>query len=396
MSNKRFSIQRSREVLYIVFAATLLVLVFSPSAWANKAQRHICKAGLNIGQAEARVYLFGRNFTGPIPGEQITAIATNLANASAEIVAAEALFGEPFATERARKGSAAKVGREIDRYAAHTSGWSYQHRASYIRSIAEMYRSSLGITFVSSRPDAFQKNENCDSILFNLCYHYGRATIGSSFDPGWEYRGSAGLIPQIIRDGLAVAMDPGHRPFDGHHKKICCTFGSPAAWSSFPSFRGTSPPSLYAANDSYLLGIIGNATSLDPVCGSGDKYVCPSSRLHGSGGKFAGTWECKIAQSLLSESKGTYLTTEYTLTITQTGSKVRGDIGVRIGGTVSSSRMEGTVRGTKMELTGKSDEGTPFVMTSTLSSNGRQMDVAVGRYSKSGEFLSTPYSTCYK
>ncbi len=349
--------------LMVLLCAFLAAYTFLPTtSSANPAQKHICNAGINLGQAEARVYLFGRSFAGPIPAEQETAIATNLANASAEITAAEALFGEPFNSERSRNGIAASVISKISGFGSNASGSSYQHQSSYIRSIAETYRSSLAVTFVSSRPDAFQKNENCDSILFNLCYNYGRATIGSSFDPGWEYRGSAGLIPQLIRDGLAVAMDPGHKPYDGHHKKICCTFGSPAAWSAFPSFSGTSPYSLYSSSQSTLQGIIGSANALDPVCGSGDKYICPSSPYHKKqeGGKFAGRWRCSFGPKMTGRS---------TMTVAQDESSISGSYSSG-GDTVT---IKGTTTGDKMDIS-FGGQGILFNVTTNLSSDGGTMD----------------------
>jgi len=356
MSNEIFSIGRGREVLLICSA--LLVLVFPPTARANKAQAHICSVGASLGAAEAQAYLFGRTTGDSIPPDQAAGIATNLANASVGITAAAALFGEPLATYRASQGWDAEIQSKI----ASFEGSSYQHQASYIRSIAGAYRASLGITYVSSRPDEIQKNANCDSILFNLCYHYGRAMVGSGFDPGWEYRGSSSLLSQIINDGLAVAMDVGHRPFDGHHKKICCSFGSPAAWSEFPSFSGTSPPALYEANVSVLYALIGNANALDPVCQSGNETVCPSSPVYEKPetGKFAGRWRCSFGHKMSGQS---------TMTVAQDGGDIRGSYSS--GG--DSVAITGSASGDTMDIT-FGGQGIMFYVKATLSPDGRRLD----------------------
>ncbi len=148
--------------LMVLLCAFLAAYAFLPTtSSANPAQKHICNAGINLGQAEARVYLFGRSFTGPIPAEQVTAIATNLANASAEITAAEALFGEPFNSERSRNGIAARVISKISGFGSKASGSSYQHQSSYIRSIAGMYRSSLAVNDGREKEVALEIGHQC-------------------------------------------------------------------------------------------------------------------------------------------------------------------------------------------------------------------------------------------
>ena len=103
-----------------------------------------------------------------------------------------------------------------------------------------------------------------------------------------------------MRAGLAVAMDrsvvagdPGHSPWDGHAKKICCTFGTPMDWEAMQlgRFQLTSPNSWYVANMPVMLGIINDAAALDPVCKSDDSYYCASSK---AGGGFTGRWECPV------------------------------------------------------------------------------------------------------
>jgi len=150
----------------VAFFLLIFSLAFTPDSLANEAQYRLCQAGISLGQAEARVELFGKAFKGAIPGNQLTDIAANLTNASSAISSAEGLFNEPFATERSAKGYSSQAISKISGYATNTSGMSYSHKANYIKNIYGVYHNSLQYTFVSSRPDAFQWNPNCDSLTF--------------------------------------------------------------------------------------------------------------------------------------------------------------------------------------------------------------------------------------
>ncbi len=203
-----------------VFRAILIATIFLACPHgvllANEAQARICRAGLGFGQAEARIYLFGRALRGAIPADQSEAILTNLSNAAAEITAAEALFGRPFSTEPSRQRAVARLIVDIEGFTARTARDSVSHRAAEIQNLAGRYLSTLKSTCVSSRPDAFQYNSTCDSLIFNACYFYGKATIASAFeDDRSEFfeSGAIGTFRTSIRDRLAIAMDAdGHMP----------------------------------------------------------------------------------------------------------------------------------------------------------------------------------------
>jgi len=272
-------------------ALAVAAALLPSSAFANEAQWRICRAGLNLGMAEARLEMFGRASGGGLPPEQATDLLTNIGYASAEIGAAEALFEEPFSTRRASAGTAGRLASRLASFGAETAGQPYFQRSAQVRSIYTDYRSSLAITFVSSRPDAYQQNKTCDSLILDYCYHHGRAIVAATVDEHFAraYQSGAHAGMRVAKDdGLAVAMDAGsHRPFDGHRQKICCNFGAPGAWEALAVFQPTSPASLYASNQPVLLDMIKTAVPLDPVCGSGEHSVCASSKVRTKWAAFA-------------------------------------------------------------------------------------------------------------
>lgn len=296
------------HIMILLCAFAALVLLLPSLAQANWAQKHICLAGINVGQAQARAELYGQANDGVIPPAQMDAIEDNLTTASAEMTTAESLFVEPFASYRAEQGNLTKVVSEITRYPTFTAGWSYQHRTAYIRTIYGMYHNGLAITYVSPRDDdldGFRKVPNCDSTLFRACYHYGMATIASGVG-GHFARGAQseanGLFRNAVQSGLKIAMDAaGHLPDDGITKKVCCTFGTPAQWRAMnlAQFQQNSPTTLYVVNTDPILSIIGTATELDPLFCDSDRKRCASSRVRkrkqsdgGGGGGFTGRWRC--------------------------------------------------------------------------------------------------------
>lgn len=312
MTGRRTHSREPHSVFRTIVIAVLLLACPCGDLLANDAQARICRAAINFGQAEARTYLFGRAFQGSIPGDQLAFISTNLGNASAEIAAAEALFGRPFSTEPSRMQAVARLIADINGFTATAAGLSYSHQAAKIQNLAGRYLSTLQSTFVSSRPDAFQYNSTCDSLLFNACYFYGKATIASAFDDDRSHFFESGAMSTFrtsIRDGLAIAMDgAGHTLPDGHARKICCTFGSPAAWEAMSPLQTGNSMETYATMQRVLLGIIGNADALDRICASSDSILCGSSPRapapppeSGSGGRLGagpatgvtGEWFCR-------------------------------------------------------------------------------------------------------
>lgn len=275
------------------------LLVISTTGLANEAQNYICQAGMGLGQAESRIELFGR--LGAIPPDQLAAIGTNLAGASAAITMAEMLFNAPFQTNRANTNPGKNATDKIADYMVQTSKYSDAHKANYIKNIYDNYRSSLEYTWVSSRPSAFEWKPTCDSLILKACYHFGRATTAAAIDEHFaqSYQsGAVGGMRDAIDSGLSIAMDVGFRPYDGHAKKICCSFGAPAAWS--PVLANVQLNSAHAVFDTYedvILGIVSDAAQLDPVCGSSEHAICASSGVQAhkrSSANFGGTWNCSF------------------------------------------------------------------------------------------------------
>jgi len=284
--------------LMVLLCAFLAAYTFLPTtSSANPAQNRICLVGGALGTAEATLTIFGREFGDAIPPEQKGLIASHLKFASEQIVAAYALFGEPIKTYRARNKLDANIQTKLAGYASKTSGSSYQNKASYIKNIVDSYRSSLAMTYVRSRPDDIRSNPNCDSKIFMACYHYARAQLASGGSSSFanSYKGVATQdFRNTVRAGLDVAMDsgvvagdPGHSPWEGHGQKICCTFGTPMDWEAMQlgRFQLTSPAAWYVGQMPILVGIINDATALDPVCKSDDSYYSASTPIReGSGG----------------------------------------------------------------------------------------------------------------
>ena len=291
---------RLREFSIVVVVTCLVSL--PGKTGANEVQWRICNAALGLGQAEARIELFGRAMDGEIPIDQREDIQTNLNNAAAEMAAAEALMVGPIAKDRAEKRTLAKVTDKIARFATTVANLPYQRQSSYVAGIFGMYRQGLEVTFESSRGDALRYNANCDVFVALTCYNYGKATIASTIDLnfGDAYQnGANGSFRNAVYKGLSVAMDqsdtpgdPGHSPWDGHAKKICCTMGTPMDWQAMDlgSFTSLTPLEVYAEREGILLSIIGTAIELDPICASSGERCASSSRL-GRDGREGGN-EC--------------------------------------------------------------------------------------------------------
>jgi len=368
VESKRF--QDIIGLCILPFLLFTLIFAFSSQSYANEAQYRLCQAGISLGQAEARVELFGKAFKGAIPGNQLTAIASNLTNASSAISSAEALFNTPFSTERSAKGYGSQAISKISGYATNTSGMSYSHKANYIKNIYEVYHNSLQYTFVSSRPDAFQWNPNCDSLTLKACYHFGRASLASAVGGRYArtYENAAvGSMNHTIVDGLAIAMDPGHKPFDGHAKKICCSFGSPGAWSPLMS-NIKKNPAVY--NQHQLLGIVRNSRVEAAVC-KPSYAMCPSCDYGVSGGKFTGRWKCYLGDK-----------EQDPITVTQNGNSASLT-------TPDGTIAQGEVRGGKLYVNYVYQDGETR-MVGTLKPGGNTMDLDMKIYAAGeevGEFV---------
>lgn len=241
-------------------------------AVANQAQEYICAAGLGMGQAAMRVWFFGRAFGGIPPADQRDAIGANLSNAAASIQAAEDLV-ITLHRSALRDGAVSQIKQDLDQFSERTRGRSPRQASNYIRGISSRYYRQLAVDFVSARPDALQARSTCDSQLLEACYSYGAATIASAIAEPDRSRLQAGAaqsnyvthMHQTIRGGLALAMDG--TPPDLHTDKVCCAFGTPAAWNPILAIRSNSPSGTFAGNEGTLLQIAREATLRPGVCG---------------------------------------------------------------------------------------------------------------------------------
>jgi len=270
--------------LSFLFVAFCVIFVAAGAANANWAQYDLCKAARALGNASARATIFAEVYGTRMPQEQLGAIKENLQAAANFLTEAEALFQEPFRTERNKKRIAATILRMIRNHIANLERISPKQRYHRINQIFNKYEQGIHYTFVSSRRDAYQWNANCDTQVFRTCFNFGKAEIAAasagSRRPGFvdSYQGGANEQMRLaIQSGLAIALDEGAKPWDGHAKKICCGFGSPAEWASVPRFTRTSPLSDYLGFAGTLLKIIQDA-AVGPgaPCWSGEALVCAS------------------------------------------------------------------------------------------------------------------------
>jgi len=306
MDRRTTSAQCIRKCLLWLGALVMLALMPAMAA-ANWVQCRICNASLGLGQAEARLELFGRAMNGNIPADQRRDIQINLSNAAAEIAAAEALMSGPIALDRAAKNVSQRLIERISRYPRATEGWSYRRQASYVKHIFDAFRQGLEVTYVSSRPDALRYSANCDVFVALACYHFARASIASAIR-GNFYRtyqtGENFEFRHAVNNGIELAMDGGdgtpdwHTPPDGHTDKICCTMGTPFEWREMELhlFQAWSPLEFYAEKERILRRIIRDAALLDPVCKGPKSIWTTSTELEHDGrhqkecGRIAGRW----------------------------------------------------------------------------------------------------------
>jgi hypothetical protein len=251
----------------------LLTLTLLPATCvqANDVQWRICRAALAIGQAEARVALFGRLTNGQIPADQEASIATNVSDAAQEIRAAMEGIEEPFRTEWLQSPTGVNnLLNSLDRFTVRTAGRNFHQRAADLHGSMGVLRSIFSMTFMSGRGDALRSEGNCDRFIIDACYNFGKASIAAYIDDDQAsgYRGAAlGSMRMAIGEGLGIAMDArGHLGFDGFRKKECCTFGAPAEWTAFQNFPPSSPGTVYSQKIGEIQTIVRGAVLLDPVC----------------------------------------------------------------------------------------------------------------------------------
>ncbi len=222
-------------------------------AIANEAQFHIVNAGINLGQAAARESVFGEILRDGIPATQVEAIAINMANATAEMIAAENLFQEPFATVRSRNGILVGLTSRIAVQPTIPRPANPKHMERMINGIFHSYGEGLGETYSGSKPDSFQKKPTCDSLFLTVGYYCGFATIVSTVtapnrrtgfradarqsDANNQIRSAANLGLRIALDGVAHS--------EPH--KIACSFGEPGLWDALAlqKLQPNSPPPVY-------------------------------------------------------------------------------------------------------------------------------------------------------
>ncbi|MEZ5344920.1 MAG: hypothetical protein R2681_05110 [Pyrinomonadaceae bacterium] len=258
----------------------LLIVFGYTTHFANEAQSHIFRTGINLGQVEARLeFLYKISPNGPVPPAQLSAIATNLSNAYAHIETADSLFNNPRSPNRAQQTR--NVLTLISGYENQNRGKNFRARAIYIRKIVANYRSLLAVTFSSSRNDAFQSRTNCDSRIFDTGYNFGMVILTSTMAPGNKsyrsklradtyQRNRFSAMNGHIEAGLRLAQDgyaPGAR--SGNVYKVCCSFGPKQNWDAFRSMiRGNSTAAEYERAKNYQINAIAASNLRPGACGS--------------------------------------------------------------------------------------------------------------------------------
>lgn len=271
----------------LIFFSIAFCFTFTPVS-ANEIQVWICEAGQNFGQAVARAYIateFGTVAMGP----QETAMFENLDNAVRFIQEIEAALPEPWATIRKDNNHARRIENLVTRLRGKWSGLPLHQRVGQIEDIYKSYLESLRYTYNSDRPDAVQKNPNCDSKIFETCYNFGIAKISSETagDPNRpnfvkRYHNLANSrFSGSVESGLDLAMDPGHLPFNGHAQKACCGFGAVESWRARPNFREESPTSAYLGYEVEMKEIIRLANPSNE-CAQNTHHACISTDYYKS------------------------------------------------------------------------------------------------------------------
>jgi len=229
-------------MLFRPLAIVLGALTCCAAALANDVQFHICAAAQNLGQAYARTQYFNGEF-GP---DQSADVAANLANAAAEIAAAEAGVQQPFSSYPERQRSIAELQGKLARYADLAPHLSPAGRMTKIHELYSHYRFALQLSYASNRPDDFRWNPTCDSQMLDANWHLGLAATYAAvrFERGTieeiharaAQGGANSSAFQAIRVGLRHALD-GTGPTPLEH----CFFNTEEAWSIVPMLPHDEP-----------------------------------------------------------------------------------------------------------------------------------------------------------
>ncbi len=254
-------------------AIVLGALTCCAAALANDVQFHICAAAQNLGQAYARTQYFNGEF-GP---DQSADVAANLANAAAEIAAAEAGVQQPFFSYPERLRSIAELQAKIAAYARNAEGRSPSARMSMIQGFYTHYRFALSLSYASNRPDDFRWNPTCDSQMLDANWHLGLAATYAAvrFDRGTieeiharsAQGGANSSAFQAIRVGLRQALD-GTGPTPLEH----CFFNTEEAWSIVPMLPQDEPWLTYVGLLPRVLEVCRGA---GPHHGRGHEFTVP-------------------------------------------------------------------------------------------------------------------------
>ena len=276
----------------LVFCSLWLTLLLSVDALANEAQSDIFRAGVLIGQAEARLHFFGLAFRGNLPQDQIVAIRLNLTEAANRITAAEGLFQVPFSSLRGT--TMQRIVRRLNDFERATAQWNYRQKPYYLADLERDYRNGLQYTFNTARQDAIQWKGTCDSAILDAGYHLGKAITAANIsagDPAMRRRLFADTYQQkafsemrnTIGFGLRIAIDgdpPGApRGLVGSNvEKTCCSFGSSVNWRSFlSSLRWNSSALAFDAAGFSQMKVIAR-TDLRPGACGGRTFTPPPLR----------------------------------------------------------------------------------------------------------------------
>ncbi|NBC17596.1 MAG: hypothetical protein GVY18_09820 [Bacteroidetes bacterium] len=253
------------------YARTLtLLIILAPLALAVHAgpvQSRVCRAALGLGQASARMAYLEVFFQGGTPYQtQLAAVAGNVANAAAEIRAAEAEMPAVYQTT-GRREAVRMILADLDRF--DPGQYRPEHGQNRLWNIAQRYRQTLSVTINTARVDTRRSEGTCSSYMLNACFHYGYATIASAVraqDPG-GYSWALGGMRQAIDAGLSIAMD-GPQQWDNRYKQ-CCAFGTEAAWAPIRRINNTTPYSTFANLEGHLRQLAFEAELPPGACSGG-------------------------------------------------------------------------------------------------------------------------------
>lgn len=251
-------------MVMLIGLALLCVSLIPASASANQCQLHILNAGINLGWAQATLELRGDQNP-----QDARRIAEYLNNASAHILAAAALFQEPYRAERNLNNVDQEVVNRIEVYFQRANRMSLRHRANYVSGVWSMYRQGFQSTFTAPT-SGFHYNPNCDFFILDTGYHFGRAHIASGIEGANSVQSGANRsMRSAIRNGLSIAVDGYEYGTQNNARKACCCFGKETFWRQLPKFHSNSPFRLYSDNLGVLQRIVAGAGVEPEPCSCG-------------------------------------------------------------------------------------------------------------------------------